>query len=218
MPDPKPRKVPKQARSRETFDAVLEACARLLREGDYAAVTTNHIAERAGVSIGTLYEFFPNKEAIVTELIERRLARLLAVVSEGLEVALTLDERDGAEFLIRRVVDAVSSDRELYGVLLRQAPFVQRLAATRKAMDMAFALGRAAAERVRHRMNLPHLEEDTWLISHMVYNAVLEIAFLDERSMDRKLLTDELVRLTFRMIQGRDPARPRRRRRRTIGD
>jgi hypothetical protein len=44
----------------------------------------------------------------------------------------------------------------------------------------------------------------------MVYNAVLEIAFLDERSMDRQLLTDELVRLTFRMIQGRDPLRPRR--------
>src|SRR5258706_6739469 len=111
----KPRKLPRQARSKATVDAIVEACARLLQGGDYAAVTTNHIAERAGVSIGTLYEFFPNKEAIVTELIERRLTRLLGVVSEGLEVALTLDEREGAEFLIRRVVDAVSSDRELYG-------------------------------------------------------------------------------------------------------
>jgi hypothetical protein len=59
-------------------------------------------------------------------------------------------------------------------------------------------------------MNLPHLDADAWLISRMVYNAVLEIAFLDDRSMDRRLLTDELVRLTFRMIQGRDPPRPRR--------
>ena len=43
----------------------------------------------------------------------------------------------------------------------------------------------------------------------MVSNAVLEIAFLDDRSKDRRLLTDELVRLTFRMIQGRDPPRKR---------
>jgi AcrR family transcriptional regulator len=210
MPEPKPRKVPRQKRSQQTFEAIVEGCARLLRDGDYAAVTTNHIARRAGVSIGTLYEFFPNKEAIVAALIERRFARLISEVREGVEIALDLGDRGGAEFLIRRIVDAVSSDRDLFRVLLRQAPFVQRLAATRQATAMLFALGRAAAERARHRMNLPHLDADAWLISRMVYNAVLEIAFLDDRSMDRRLLTDELVRLTFRMIQGRDPPRPRR--------
>jgi AcrR family transcriptional regulator len=204
--DPKPRKLPRQARSQQTFAAILEACARLLREtGDYGAVTTNHVAERAGVSIGTLYEFFPNKEAIVAALIERRLRRLIAEVGADVEKALELGERGGAEFLIRRIVDAVSSDRELYRVLLRQAPFVQRLPATHQATETLFALGRAAAERARHTMKLPHLEADAWLISRMVYNAVLEIAFLDDRKMDRGLLTDELVRLTFRMIQGRDP-------------
>ena len=86
---------------------------------------------------------------------------------------------------------------------------MQRLAVTRQATAQLFELGRAAAERARDAMNLPHLEEDAWLISHMVSNAVLEIAFLDDRSKDRRLLTDELVRLTFRMIQGRDPPRKR---------
>ena len=214
MPDPKPRKLPKQRRSEQTFEAIVEACARLLRAGDYPSVTTNHIAERAGVSIGTLYEFFPNKQAIVAALIERRFSRLVSEVGEGVEVALDLGDRGGAEFLIRRIVDAVSADRELYRVLLRQAPFVQRLAATRAATATLFALGRAAAERARHTMNLPHLEADTWLISRMVYNAVLEIAFSDDPAIDRQLLTDELVRLTFRMIQGRDPQPTGRRRNR----
>ena len=209
MPDPKPRKAPRQERSKQTVDAILEGCARLLREGDYGAVTTNHIAERAGVSIGSVYEFFPNKEAIVAALVERRLAGLVDEVREGVEIALEVGDRGGAELLIRRIVDAVSSDRELYRVLLRQAPFVQRLAVTRQATAQLFELGRAAAERARDAMNLPHLEEDAWLISHMVSNAVLEIAFLDDRSKDRRLLTDELVRLTFRMIQGRDPPRKR---------
>lgn len=211
MRELKPRKIPRQARSKTTVDAIVEACARLLGAGDYPSVTTNHIADRAGVSIGTLYEFFPNKEAIVAALTERRLQRLVETVTEGLEVALRLDGREAAEFLIRRIVEAVSSERELYKVLLRQAPFVQRLRATRLATDALFELGRMAGQRARERLNLPNLEADTWLISRMVQNAVLEIAFLEDRTMDQRLLTDELVRLTFRMIQGRDPA-PRRRR------
>jgi AcrR family transcriptional regulator len=210
MPELKPRKVPRQARSIATCGAILEACARLLKTGHYADVTTNHIAERAGVGIGTLYEFFPNKEAIVAALAERHLTRLIAEVTEGLEVALGLDDWDAAQFLIRRVVAAVSRDRELYQVLIREAPFLQRLAATKQATAAAFELARSAAERAQRRINLPHLQADSWLISRMVYNAVLEIAFLREGTMDRDLLTEELVRLTFRMIQGRDPVRRRR--------
>ncbi len=210
MRELEPRKLPRQARSKATYDAIVEACARLLRAGDYAAVTTNHIAARAGVSIGTLYEFFPNKDAIVAALTERRLRGIVETVTEGLEVALGLDGREAAEFLIRRIVDAVSAERELYKVLLRQAPFVQRLQATRQATAALLELGRMAGERARRRLNLPRLEADTWLISRMVQNAVLEIAFLEDDAMDRGLLTDELVRLTFRMIQGRDPALKRR--------
>jgi len=182
-----------------------------LKEGDYAAVTTNHIAGRAGVSVGTLYEFFPNKEAIVAALAERHLSRLIADVTDGLEVALGLDEWEAAQFLIRRVVDAVSRERDLYQVLIRQAPFLQGLGATKKATTAAFDLARAAAARAGGRINLPHLEADTWLINRMVYHAVLEIAFLRDGAVDRDLLTDELVRLTFRMLQGRDPDRRRRR-------
>src|SRR5258705_5050607 len=118
MPELKPRKVPRQSRSIATFDAILEACARLLKAGDYASVTTNHIAERAGVSVGTLYEFFPNKEAIVAALAERHLSRLIAEVSEGLDAAFALDVWVAAEVLIRRVVDAVCRERDLYPVLI----------------------------------------------------------------------------------------------------
>jgi AcrR family transcriptional regulator len=205
VPDLRPRKEPRQARSRETFDAILEACARLLRAGDYAAVTTNHIAERAGVSIGTLYEFFPNKESIVAALTERRLAGLVEEATSRVEAALELGEGRGAGLLIRGIVDAISADRALYRVLLRQAPFVQRLPATRRAVAAAFELGRIGVARAGRRIRLPNPEADAWLISRMVQHAVLEIAFLEDETLDRALLTDELVTLTTRMLQGRDP-------------
>ena len=63
-----PRKRPLQERSRSTVDVVLEAAAQVLERDGYTATTTDLIAERAGVSIGTLYQYFPNKDAILLAL------------------------------------------------------------------------------------------------------------------------------------------------------
>ena len=65
------RKQPKQQRAKATVDAVLEASARVLVDVGYAKASTNLIAERAGVGIGSLYEYFPGKEAIYAELRRR---------------------------------------------------------------------------------------------------------------------------------------------------
>jgi AcrR family transcriptional regulator len=64
----KPRKIPAQRRSRVTVDAIIQASTYILTEVDWEGLTTNAIAERAGVNIGSLYQYFPNKEAIVAEL------------------------------------------------------------------------------------------------------------------------------------------------------
>lgn len=66
------RKMPRQARSRMTVATLLETTARILEEEGSACLTTNHIAERSGFSIGTVYQYFPNREAIVLALIERQ--------------------------------------------------------------------------------------------------------------------------------------------------
>lgn len=72
-----PRKAPRQARAIVTVDAILEAAAHILGRGGLAALTTNAVAERAGVSIGSLYQYFPAKEAILTELIRRKRQTVL---------------------------------------------------------------------------------------------------------------------------------------------
>jgi AcrR family transcriptional regulator len=73
-----PRRQPKQARARDTVEVVLDAAARVLREHGYAGGTTNRIADAAGVSVGTVYEYFENKEAIFDSLIRREIALLVA--------------------------------------------------------------------------------------------------------------------------------------------
>jgi AcrR family transcriptional regulator len=66
-----PRKSPLQARAKATHDAILEAAAHIIASGGLIAYNTNAVAERAGVSIGSLYQYFPNKDALMVALIER---------------------------------------------------------------------------------------------------------------------------------------------------
>jgi AcrR family transcriptional regulator len=79
-----PRKLPKQARSEATVEAILEAAAQVFERHGYAAGTTNRIAERAGVSIGSLYQYFPNKDAILVALVHRHLAEGTAALEPHL--------------------------------------------------------------------------------------------------------------------------------------
>lgn len=70
----KPRKMPLQERSRRTVEVILDAAAQVFSEKGFSGGTTNHIAERAGVSIGSLYQYFPNKDSILVGLLERHTA------------------------------------------------------------------------------------------------------------------------------------------------
>lgn len=66
------RRSPLLARGRVTFDAILEATARLLENGGIGAITTNRVAEAAGINVATLYHYFPNKQAILVALFEKQ--------------------------------------------------------------------------------------------------------------------------------------------------
>lgn len=73
------RKSPRQKRAAATFEAIVEAAAHILREDGAEALTTNAVAARAGASIGSLYQYFPNKQAIVRALIEREFKHAEAI-------------------------------------------------------------------------------------------------------------------------------------------
>lgn len=120
-----PRKQPRQQRSRETVDIVLEAAAQVfVREG--IGATTNRIAERAGVSIGTVYQYFPNKQALLYAIAERHVAAVrarLATVFADLR-AHQPPFAETVRVLVTEVV-ALHGDRpELHRVLEQYAPRV----------------------------------------------------------------------------------------------
>lgn len=87
----KPRKTPRQRRALATRDAILEAATQLLAAGGLAAFNTNAVAERAGVSIGSLYQYYPNKDALMVALIHQALQRQLATLQAAVG---SLDVKD----------------------------------------------------------------------------------------------------------------------------
>nr|WP_070958814.1 TetR/AcrR family transcriptional regulator [Hyphomonas sp. Mor2] len=96
------RKNAKQARARRTIEIILEATTQLLETQNVDQVSTNHIAERAGVSIGTLYQYFPNKTAIFLALAERDIEARFQVVAN----ALTASARSGTVDPVRTLTRA----------------------------------------------------------------------------------------------------------------
>lgn len=89
----KPRKKPSQARSAAVVDAIVEATIRILRQDGWAACTTTRIAALAGVSVGSLYQYFPNRNAIAVAIIRQRTRTYLeAVLATDLAGTTTADE------------------------------------------------------------------------------------------------------------------------------
>src|SRR6516165_902175 len=97
------RRKPTQARARATMDMIFEATARIIERDGIAALNTNRIAERAGISIGSLYEYFPNKDAILIAMARQRLAEDERLVRQ----ALAGPDADQNVSLARRAIHAL---------------------------------------------------------------------------------------------------------------
>lgn len=125
----KPRKRPVQDRSRETVGYVLEAAAHLFGELGYEQTTTNHVARKAGVSIGSVYQYFPNKQALLLALAERHLeeARQKAVATlRGLRERGVPPEEFFRGF-VEFVVEFHRGEEPLHHLFFEDAPSSRRL-------------------------------------------------------------------------------------------
>jgi AcrR family transcriptional regulator len=117
-----PRKAPRQRRSHQTVDRIVESAARIFDEVGYPSTTTNEIAAEAGVSIGSLYQYFPNKDAILVEIARRHVSTSLAALDELLkrfDAQMPLDELIAS--VITLLIDQHEHDR-LHLLIAHRAP------------------------------------------------------------------------------------------------
>jgi len=139
------RKKPRQQRSRATYDAILEAAAQLFGQLGYQATTTNKVAEKAGVSIGSLYQYFPHKEALILALSEQHMEQSGAVLGA---VFQRLDrERPGVEQTLTLLIDTTVAlhrhNPAMHRLLFEQTPRSAELMARFRRLESMMAAAAA---------------------------------------------------------------------------
>jgi len=144
-----PRKQASQQRSRATVDALIEATARILVREGFDAASTNRIAEQAGVSVGSLYQYFPGKEALVAAVIDRHHRELMQVVRGALAEVASDPIEEAVRKLVAVAIKAQRVDPKLHRVLTEQIPRTGRLEKVETFSRENYALFRAYLERHR---------------------------------------------------------------------
>jgi len=114
------RKQPRQARSRATIEAILQAAAHILGERGWAGLSTNMVAETAGVSIGSLYQYFPHKLALVEAVRRRHFDDVLAILRAAADEALPRSRR--IEALVDGMISVHGRYPAAHRVLLEETP------------------------------------------------------------------------------------------------
>ena len=179
------------------MDAIITGAAQVLIEYGYEGATTARIAERAGVSIGSLYQYFPNKEALIAALIEQHADQIVEVMGRALNDPANVTLQDGLRAIIRAGTDAHRIHPALHKILNEQVPRVGRLA---KVMDTHREIAAAIEGFLRaHTDDMP-ADHDPG-IAAIVIETALE-ALVHKAVIDRReLLHDGLSRAeTFRLI------------------
>ena len=109
------------------MEIILQATTRILVAEGYDRASTNRIALAAGVSIGSLYQYFPNKEALVAALCERHVGQMLAICEAKLTELATAPLPVAAREIVRALLRAHAVEPKLHKVLIEQVPRVGRL-------------------------------------------------------------------------------------------
>lgn len=142
-----PRKKPKQQRAKATVAAIIEATTQLLVEEGFHNLSTNRIAEAAGVSVGSLYQYFPNKEAIVAAVVDEFADRQFEILAKELaDLDLDADIDDAIGGLIRSLLEAKKQEPELSRVLFEELPPIGQTDVLREWTNRAVEIVQVALE------------------------------------------------------------------------
>jgi AcrR family transcriptional regulator len=201
-----PRKRPRQARASATVEAVLAAAAEVFESEGFAAANVNKIAARAGVSVGSLYQYYPSKEALLVALIERHTEASLSALEHALAQTRNLALDAAVRHVVRAMVDAHRAP--LHQLLARELDEMGRLDPVQQAIDAR--AGRAVSaflsER-RRQIRVSDRDFAAFLLIRAVDLLTHAVVADRPRVLAGELLVDELSALVVGYLTSERPSR-----------
>jgi AcrR family transcriptional regulator len=172
-----PRKSASQERSRLTVNAILEATARILVREGYDRASTNKIAATAGVSIGSLYQYFPSKEALLAAVRDRHSHEVLHSIRNTLVEVATRPIEEAVRGFVSIAIDAHRIDPKLHRVLAEEIPRLGRVESVERTSLDAYALIRGYLEAHRDEIDVADLDLAAFIcvtiVESLTHSAVL---------------------------------------------
>jgi AcrR family transcriptional regulator len=161
------RRQPRQRRALQTVDAILDAVVRLLKREGSGSLTTNRIAEVAGVSIGSVYQYFPDKRAIFIALHQRHVDQIDRIIQSTLIEHASSSLEELMRALVEAMIEAHTTAPELYELLLTQVP--HRADGKREFSVRLHGVFRLAiASRAHELSRRRDLDKVVFVVTHMV--------------------------------------------------
>ena len=192
-----PRKRPRQERSKVTVDTILAATARVLVKKGFDGLTTNAVADAAGVSIGSLYQYFPSKEALVAALIEQHIEEMNSEILTELTRVAQLPMSQAVRAVIELTIKAHAVNPELHKILTEQVPRVGRLARLIEADNISRRMVAGILSARREELAIVDVDTAAFLLCTSIEAIVHRAALLaPERLRDVRLIDEATAMVT----------------------
>lgn len=187
-----PRKIPKQGRARHTVDSILQATKSILSDEGYEKASTNYIADVAGVSIGSLYQYFPNKEAIIASLVEKTIVEAAEHIRAELLACMDLPLEESTPRVIRVILETRRKNAFIFLRLPREIPGYRTLSRQLTTEKYLYTTIRSYYEQHRELVNIEDLDTAIFVTEHLVIGSI--DAYIDNNSprIDEDTLVEHL--------------------------
>ncbi|MCB0219327.1 MAG: TetR/AcrR family transcriptional regulator [Chrysiogenetes bacterium] len=199
-PEP-PRRAPTQERARKKVDAILAACGRVLAAEGYEGATTSAIAKAAGVPVGTLYEYFPNREAIFSAFLENTVEQVIEAVARVSPAQMGKSPSEAVGNLIAVAVHAVSRYRGEMRALLSRIPGALELPALQQLQGGIAEIARALSWLDPETAESKDFERKLYILTNTIFGFFIRLATGPEPPMKPGEITRELTSLVLRYLE-----------------
>lgn len=198
----KPRKMPRQARARATFEAIIEAAEQVLRRDGLESLTATSVAERAGVSVGSLYQYFPNKEAILEIVAVRRIGELRRSVIGILAENRAEPPAETVEALLSGLVAHLRADAVTLREIMKTEAFDASSPAMSRCLSSLVALFVRCAKRQPGQLRVPpgRLQASIGVLARVVFETCRQTLLGDEMTFFSPDFLEELSLLAHTLL------------------
>jgi AcrR family transcriptional regulator len=195
------RKGPRQERSRVTVESIMQATLELIAKDGFHTLTTTKIAERAGISVGSLYEYFPNREAILLSLYESTSSRVANVARKVIVDILDMPIEKGIPKSIEALLVVHGANRLILLDMVTEMPELKLIT---HPISYDSLMRSAISTYLQHfgvQMTPKELERRLFFIKQIVMGCIRQYLQHPPSRLSRREFVDDLSRILVPYIK-----------------